>query len=311
MSDTSAQRLSRMLALVPWLIEHDGVTITETARHFGVSEQQLEDDLWLVILCGVPGYLPDQLIDIDFWDDGRIRVIEPLTLRRPLRLSHEESLTLLVALRLLAQVPNVANREAISSAAAKLENAVGSTAQVASMPISGTVNDGVMRTLEEAGHEPVRITYGSGTDDGVTERIIEVDRIFSVDGIVYLDSYCHRAGAQRTFRLDRILMAELSSESASPRLSSEADPGSAAGEGPERVDVLLKLAPEARWLVDVYGAEVLSQDPFTVRLPALSDAWAVRLVMSLGGSAELVEPPPLRLAVLKAACEAREAYRQA
>jgi proteasome accessory factor C len=61
---TSAERLSRMLSLVPWLTSHDGVTIDDAARHFDVSPEQLEKDLWLLIVCGLPGYGPDQLVDI-------------------------------------------------------------------------------------------------------------------------------------------------------------------------------------------------------------------------------------------------------
>jgi predicted DNA-binding transcriptional regulator YafY len=71
---SAADRLSRLLALVPWLIAHDGVTIAECADHFGVTPEQLEVDLWLLVVCGLPGYGPDQLVDIDFWDDGRIHV---------------------------------------------------------------------------------------------------------------------------------------------------------------------------------------------------------------------------------------------
>jgi len=43
--DTAATRLSRLLALVPWLSAHRGVTIDEAAGHFAVSPDQLERDL--------------------------------------------------------------------------------------------------------------------------------------------------------------------------------------------------------------------------------------------------------------------------
>ena len=311
MTDTAGQRLSRMLSLVPWLVEHDGVTITEAAQHFGVSDKQLEDDLWLIIMCGVPGYMPDQLIDIDFWDDGRIRVIEPLTLTRPLRLSHEESLTLLVALRLLAQVPHIDNRDAVSSATAKLESALGSIGSIASFSDASDHNEAVRLALDSAGRAPVSITYASGTDDAVTDRVIEVDRTFSVDGIVYLDAYCHRAGARRTFRLDRILSVQAATDDLPQRPRSDIPNDDVVVPEAGSRHVILTLEPEARWLVDVYGAEVVSQDPFTVRLSAHSDAWAVRLVLSLAGAAELLEPQALRQAVLEAARAARAGYPQA
>jgi proteasome accessory factor C len=105
MSETSTERLARLLALVPWLRANDGITIEQAAEHFGVSADQLTTDLWQLIVCGIPGYGPDQLVDIQFWDDDRIHVIDAIALDRPLRLTGEEVAALHVALRVLAQVP--------------------------------------------------------------------------------------------------------------------------------------------------------------------------------------------------------------
>jgi len=86
--DTAATRLSRLLALVPWLSAHDGVTIDEAAAHFDVTPEQLQNDLWLLICTGRPGHMHGDLVDIQFWDeDGRITVVDAQTLDRPLRLS--------------------------------------------------------------------------------------------------------------------------------------------------------------------------------------------------------------------------------
>lgn len=309
MSETAGQRLARMLALVPWLAQHDGVTISDAAVHFDVSEEQLEADLWLVILCGVPGYMPDQLIDIDFWEDGRIRVIEPLTLTRPLRLSHEEALTLLVALRLLAQTPGLPDREAISTASAKLEQSAGVFDIARTIAIDSTVNPDVAQVLSEAGSKVIRIVYGSGSSDSITDRLVEPVTTFNVDGIAYLDAYCHRAQALRTFRLDRIVSAEEFRGAVDPSVeSSAAGHNPPDGPGVPALEVTLELAPSARWLVDVHGATVLSREPFRVLLSAHSVTWVVRLVLGLGGAAVVVDPPGLRAAVLEAARKARAQY---
>ena len=74
--ETAGARLSRLLAVVPWLAANDGVSIAEAARHFGVTEKQLSDDLWLLICTGRPGHLHGDLVDIQFWDeDGSIHVL--------------------------------------------------------------------------------------------------------------------------------------------------------------------------------------------------------------------------------------------
>ena len=316
MSGTSADRLSRLLALVPWLMARDGVTLAQCAEHFGVSEEPLDLDLWLLVVCGVPGYGPDQLVDIQFWDDTfeihmdeRIHVLVPQTLSRPLRLSQGEALTLLVALRMLAQLPGVDSRDAILSAAAKLERAAQAedTSRVVSVQV---VIDPEVRAAIDVALAQARqlgIVYASSTKDEVTERTIDPLRLLTVDGVSYLEAYCHSAEALRTFRLDRVISAST---------GDPVDPtGRGAGEGeapaPVRPPAVLAVAPSARWLIDVHQATVLSEAPdgtARVRLQLLSVDWGVRLVLSLGGSVVAVEPPELVAAVAGASAAALAAY---
>ena len=107
MSELISDRIPRLLALVPWLIKRPGITLTQTAEHFGISVDTLTKDLWQIVLCGLPGYGPDQLVDIDFWDDDRIWVYDPQTLALPMRISSEEAIALAIALRRMSQIPAV------------------------------------------------------------------------------------------------------------------------------------------------------------------------------------------------------------
>ena len=293
---TSAERLSRMLSLVPWLTSHDGVTIDEAARHFDVSPEQLEKDLWLLIVCGLPGYGPDQLVDIDFWDDGRIHVIDPQTLDRPL------------GLRMLEQVPGVHDRSAIISASVKLAEAVdlpvGEAAVSAQPPIDEAISAAVATAIN-LGADLV-ITYASGTSDLVTERRISPRQVVLADGRAYLEALCTSAGAQRTFRMDRIMKVtaasgprEIPAEEVPPRPSSSA---------------VLALADASAWLIDVLGAELLGTEHdgrSRVRLEFADPSWLVRLVLSRGGQIEVLEPTSLRTSVTDAAASALRAYAEA
>jgi proteasome accessory factor C len=324
----SAQdRLTRILALVPWLMAHEGVTIGECAAHFGVSEEVLQEDLWQLVVCGLPGYGPDQLVDIQFWDDddavrrnGIIRVLDPQTLDRPMRLTHQEGLALLIALRTLAQLPGIVDRDAIVSAAAKLEAAsVGVHAERevhVDVPVAEDIRAAVDSAL--ATRCVLDITYASATRDEVTHRVIEPTRLHAVDGIAYLEAFCRSAGAVRTFRLDRMLAATVG----------EALPPSRAGVGAEQGSVdavptttlpvatprtaLLRVEPAARWIIDVHRGSVVSDDPAagaaTVLVPLHSVGWGVRLVLSLRGAAAALEPPELVTAVADAAAAALASY---
>jgi len=302
---TSAERLSRMLSLVPWLTSHDGVTIDEAARHFDVSPEQLEKDLWLLIVCGLPGYGPEQLVDIDFWDDGRIHVIDPQTLDRPLRLGADEAMSLLLGLRLLEQVPGVHDRSAIISAAAKLAEAVDLPAEDAAVSAQPPIDEAISAAVATAinlGADLV-ITYASGTSDLVTERRISPRQVVLADGRAYLEAFCVSAGAQRTFRMDRIMKVTAAS---GPREAPDEESYSAASSS-----AVLALADTSAWLIDVLGAEVLGAETngrTRVRLEFADPRWLVRLVLSRGGQIEVLEPASLRSDVTDAAASALRAY---
>jgi proteasome accessory factor C len=311
---TAADRLSRLLALVPWLTAHDGVTIAECARHFGVSESQLETDLWLLVVCGLPGYGPDQLVDIDFWDDGRIHVLDPQTLARPLRLTGEEATTLLIALRMLAQLPGVENREAVLSAAAKLEEAANVAAAGRYVAIDVAVAPEIRQAVDEAlrDHRRLTIEYAAATRDEVTTRTIEPRRLISVNGVSYLEAHCLSADALRTFRLDRVLQAEPGDPVAGWANQPVEDSAGPQGPRTPAQTATLLLEPSARWLIDVHQA---LEDPTPrsdgrtqVTLPLHSADWGVRLILSLRGTATVVAPPELVASVRLAAESALAAY---
>jgi proteasome accessory factor C len=320
----SAQaRLTRILALVPWLVAHEGVTVGACAEHFGVTEEELQQDLWQLVVCGLPGYGPDQLVDIQFWDDDDavrrdvvIRVLDPQTLDRPLRLTHQEALSLLVALRTLAQLPGIADRGALVSAAAKLEAVTAGADVEREVHVDVAVPEDIRVAVDAAlaDRRQLDITYASAARDEVTTRVIQPLRLQAVDGIAYLEALCLSAGAVRTFRLDRMLTATVGA----PIDETLLDGGSIAPSGvtggpPGAVPTAtLRLQPAARWVVDVHRGTLVEEDAqsgvATVRLPLHSLDWGVRLVLSLMGSAAALDPPELAEAVAAAAGTALASY---
>ena len=68
---TSAQRLRRLLALVPYVVSRQAVGLSETAATFGMTERELIDDLnlaWCVELKSPEPYCP---IDLSY-EDGQV-----------------------------------------------------------------------------------------------------------------------------------------------------------------------------------------------------------------------------------------------
>src|SRR6201747_3302412 len=121
---SNEQRLPRLLALVPYLQARPGIKIAEAAADFGVTEAQLRRDLQLLWMCGLPGHGPGDLIDLSF-EGETVSVIFDAGMSRPLRLTAEEALALVVALRTLAETPGLADSDAVQRALAKVEAAAG------------------------------------------------------------------------------------------------------------------------------------------------------------------------------------------
>ena len=125
---TSQAQLRRLLSLVPYLREHDGVAMTEVAAAFGITLQTLREDLSVLWMCGLPGLTPGDLIDIDMDavdGEGVIHLSNADYLTRPLRLSADEALALVLALRTLREIAGPGDQEAADRALKKLEAASG------------------------------------------------------------------------------------------------------------------------------------------------------------------------------------------
>jgi proteasome accessory factor C len=314
--DTAATRLSRLLALVPWLSAHEGVTIDEAAAHFDVTPDQLQNDLWLLICTGRPGHQHGDLVDIQFWDeDGRITVVDAQTLDRPLRLSPDEAASLLVALRVLAQVPGPHDRAALAAATSKLEAAAGealSAADGVAVAVSTTSDPAVSAAVTSAlgSARALHLTYVGALDERTT-RVVDPMRVLTLDGRTYLEAWCRQAEAVRTFRLDRIEAAVVLEEPAVvPADAAPIDLGAGALR-PEGDPVTLALAPEVSWIAEEHPVESvtdLGDGRLQVVMPVADERWMVRLLLRMGSAVTVVDRPDLVERVQGEARRALAAY---
>lgn len=171
-------RLSRLLAMVPWLLQRQGVPLPEAARHFGISEDQLVKDLELLFVCGTPGHLPDDLIDAD-WESGRIFLDNAEAISRPLRLGVDEAVALLAGLRTLADVPGLHDRDVLATVIDKLSAAAGEAAQRADavhVDLSRGAQEPVLAAARDAvrRRRRVRLRYLVPSRDETTDRDVDL-----------------------------------------------------------------------------------------------------------------------------------------
>ena len=315
--ESATIRLSRLLTMVPWLLNRQGVQIEEAAREFAVTPAQIEADLALLFLCGTPGGYPGDLIEAE-WESGRVFVGNADTINRPLRLGVDEALTLIVGLRALAAVPGIGERDAVVRALAKLEAATGSAAAGTSR-IEVLIDEGTGEEFLDlarramAARRRVHLRYLVPGRDESTERDVDPMRLINFDAHWYLEGWCHRAEDVRLFRLDRIeAVAVLDEDGTPPTTAQPRDLGSGVFT-PQAGDQLVKLVlgPGAVWVSDYYPIESIdrtSDGGAVIELRTPDTGWLRRLMWQLGSTATVLEPEELAREVRQGACAALELY---
>jgi predicted DNA-binding transcriptional regulator YafY len=319
---TATERLQRLLALVPYVVSRNVVGMAETAAAFGITERELVDDLnmlWCVELRSPDPYCP---IDLSY-EGGEIVVSEAEAIDRPLRLGVDEACALLIALRMLADLPSIGDGSALSRTIAKLEQAAGSAAgpsaqvavQVDDLTAQSAAAQSAAARVADALSRGRRlhIAYYVPGRDEATERDVDPMRLLVVQGHSYLEGWCLRATAVRLFRLDRILAIEVLDKTAEvPAGAEHVDvDGGLFRPSPGDVQVVFELAAAGRWVAEYYPTEEAEELPdgrLRVRLRTPDTQWVRRLALRLGEDGRLVSPPELAEQVIADATYALSHY---
>lgn len=315
--ETATGRLTRLLTMVPWLLANQGVPVARAAAEFGIDVDQLEADLALLFLCGTPGHLPDDLIEAE-WENGRVFVGNADSIARPLRLTLDEALALMVGLRALADTPGVDEGHSVARALSRLEQAVGTLAdQTARVHVSigDAAAAGTLRTVQDAlaRRRRLHLRYLVPSRDEATERDVDPMRILNLDGQWYVEGWCHRAEAVRTFRVDRIDAVEVLDVDGTPPAVAEPKDLSQGLFVPAATDprIDLEADAEAAWVGDYYPTESVIRSEngrWRIVLRTPDPDWVVRLVLRSGGHLRVVAPAGVADAVRARAAAALTAY---
>jgi proteasome accessory factor C len=205
-TSTPIEQTARLLDLVPFLLTHQGIAVEDLAKQFAVTQEVILDDLNTLWMCGLPGYTPLELIDLEF-DSGyvTIRNADPLAKVRALGGSEMVALALGLDLLLngLEQLPTEIT-ERIVQLSERVRSVIGSQITITEAAQS-QVRAVIDRAIAERAN--VSIAYFSPQRDEVKERIISPFGFFIEGSFEYLEAFCELAGAARTFRLDRIKTA--------------------------------------------------------------------------------------------------------
>jgi proteasome accessory factor C len=312
-TNTAGDRVARLLNLVPYLLARPGIAIAHAAAELDITERQLREDLELLWVCGLPGYGPGDLIDMAF-DGDNVTITYDAGIDRPLRLTPDEALALVVALRMLAEMPGIDGRDAIERALAKIEAAAG---DVAEAPVAVRMPGDADRLATIRGvvdrQRALRITYYTATRDETSDRVIDPMRVLLLEGRAYVEAWCRQAEAVRLFRVDRIDgFTELDEPAHPPREARSNDfRDGVFRSSPEQPVVTLRVSRSARWITEYYPCESVTDtdgELWRVTLRVSDLAWARRLVLGLGSTVVVLDPPELVDAVRDETNRALDAY---
>lgn len=294
------QRLTRVLSVLRELRPNTTIPITELAERTGLSQKTLAGELTVLSLCSGDPRDPLSFIPV-LVDGGRVDVFGQMpALERPIRLTPAEVAALIAALE-VAGVPSAdplfATLTSASTPSARIEDVERMVmASSAASPDFAEVLWRVSLGIESS--RVLELEYQSAGSDVPKQRAVEPVGTLRDRDTWYLRAWCRKAGAERTFRFDRICDIRVTGEVFAAR--DAAPVGS-----PLTTDGLpiarLRLAPglelaEAEW-PGLEVVEQLADGSSLADIPFAGHAWIARKVVAHLGAIEVLAPSEVREAV--------------
>jgi len=303
MVDNAAIRALRTMDLIPYILENPGVSISSLATRFSVTQKQIENDLQLIFMCGLPGYTPYELIDIVF-EDGIVSVIDPQVLDKPRRFNKNELIVIALGLQILIEInkSHPTQLEKLQSLSRKISK-LGSSNSIMFNAV-GTQSaylDLIAKAISE--RKKLSIKYNSLVKDKKTCRIVDPQRTYFLNGNLYLSAFDLEVRSDRVFKVDLIEDCEI--VDFEEYVSSQK---------PEKTfEVILDVRKHHRSFIErnssVISASKELDDGFEVHIQISNLEWLKRSILSNAPGISISSPSQLANEVLESAKSVLALYR--
>ena len=297
--ESGLARTARLLDLVPYLTTHQGIAISELAKTFDTTVKEITDDLNTLWMCGLPGYTPLELIDLEF-ESGFVSIRNAETLAAPRALDRAEALSIYMGLDLLSAELGGSNSSLISEITnlqEQLRSQLISAPQVQiEASLASELRALILRAIRRRGW--LEITYHSAANDQVTKRQVAPYELSQSGSHEYLQGYCDNAKAIRNFRADRIVAVS--------EIADQLWPSNPVSANDEAIDYEVKVHAASRQVLEVLPQ--ISANSSTASIQGYSAQWISRAILSLGGQVEALAPTDIRATVHARAKAALENY---
>ena len=284
MVDNAANRALRTMDLIPYILENPGVSITKLAKQFSVTEKQIESDLQLVFMCGLPGYTPYELIDLIF-EEGIVSIIDPQVLDKPRRFTKSELVVIALGLQLLGELSSsdstrLSKIKLLSNKITQLggSNSVIFAPSSSKSPFVEVISKAITNK------KSLTIQYQSLVKDEVSIRTIFPHNLYFMNGNLYLSAMDLTAKADRVFKVELIKTCEVGND-----ISSEI-----VNENNSTIEVVLDVQKTYKNFIErnssIITAVEEQKNCFRVHLKLSNLEWLKRSILSNSPGIKVISP---------------------
>lgn len=300
-------KIQRLLAIIPYVLKNQGVSLDELSEVFGVSQAQIISDLDLIFMCGQPDYTPADLIEVDI-DGDRVYIRMADYFARPLRFTSAELAGLYLACEAVRKLSGQPASSALTSAMDKIAGVL----EEGSVP-RDLIRDSVefhpptpwlelvgdlSRACEQ--RRVVEMEYYTYGRDEITRRQVHPLSLEFGMGNWYLRAWDERSREMRVFRVDRIKDMKVTPDEFEPPPEEEAEEesqgayGAAAGGD---IEVRLRFSPAlARWAEEqpIFSRTEMARGRLVCTVYTDNLSWLERELLKYGTGVEIISPPELK-----------------
>ena len=303
MVDNAANRALRTMDLIPYILENPGVSILKLAKQFSVTEKQIESDLQLVFMCGLPGYTPYELIDLIF-EDGVVSIIDPQVLDKPRRFTKSELVVIALGLQLLGELS--ASDSARLSMIKLLSNKItqlGGSNSIIFAPSSSKSPFVEVISKAITNKKSLTIQYQSLVKDEVSIRTVFPHNLYFMNGNLYLSAMDLAAKADRVFKVELIKTCEVGDD-----ISSEV-----VNDNNSTLEVVLDVQKTYKNFIErnssIITAVEEQKNCFRVHLKLSNLEWLKRSILSNSPGIKVISPSLLAQEVAALATSLLASYQ--
>jgi predicted DNA-binding transcriptional regulator YafY len=299
------EHLARTMSLLSYLLDEgrpELVTWEALESDLGLTRSEVEEDLGLINLVNFGG--GTYALTAEAVDQGVevVREVMADVFSQPARLSPAMAKALLLALDLVGDTFAVEGLESLATVRAKVNELVGEDQPRPTVIVDEVMppDPRIVATLNRAirDHNLVKIKYFTGTRQELGERLVEPYLLFHSPDGWYLEAFCRKAGAQRTFKLERICEARPAGADFTPR--AEMDLGRRrTGEAPAAdATTWATIAFHPRWRTNLEErgtkCTLRPDGRLGAQVPYMDETWIVQEVVRYLGDAILESPASAR-----------------